>query len=562
MSSIEALDDDELVRYFAGLSIEKRQRLVGAALVTLDEDQLDVVTEGVTARKKAFNRPDTDVARLDATHRWPELNTSRLLDHQKVAVAWILRREREPFCGVSGTLCSLEMGLGKTLIALTVVALTPGRGPTLYVCKTALLQTIVDEVAKFYGGRLNASVFHKDYLGPRGFSSFDFAQYNFIITTYDAMLALHKKKDRRLELVNWYRVIADESQVFRNDKTGLFAAISLIKSEKRLCLTGTPVVNTCADLETQLRWMGLTVELTPANYRNLDIERLLLEMKKSDVYAGTPVTRTIVPVNLSDAERFIYKQLCLQATELVSIWKKEHSGTRGDKSVTAQQLLVMITRMRQVCDAPYLITPESRSEFSLTAGESVVNPAQCAEWAQWEQWLRQPGVGTNSTHSSKMSAAVDLIRSIPAEDKILVFSNWVGPLKVLQRRLDHEMIKSRIGTGETKDLHDEIKLFSSDPECRVLLLSMGVGSVGLTITSANHCIMLEPHWNCNNESQAAARVDRIGQTKPVKIYSLITVNSVEKYMQDTSNAKLEDANEFLHGEKGVNLLDQITQFGI
>ncbi|MCJ1348150.1 hypothetical protein MMC31_006381 [Peltigera leucophlebia] len=83
-----------------------------------------------------------------------------------------------------------------------------------------------------------------------------------------------------------------------------------------------------------------------------------------------------------------------------------------------------------------------------------------------------------------------------------------------------------------------MRRFSSEPDLRVMLLSTGCGSVGLNLTAASYVHTVEPQWNPMVEAQAAARVDRLNQTKNIVIIRYIVERSIEERIQTRQKRKI------------------------
>ena len=96
-------------------------------------------------------------------------------------------------------------------------------------------------------------------------------------------------------------------------------------------------------------------------------------------------------------------------------------------------------------------------------------------------------------------------------------------------------------TGQTT-VSERINLvdeFNNDPDKKLFLISLKAGGTGLNLTSADMVIHYDPWWNLSVENQATDRTHRIGQTKKVQVYKLITKNSIEEKMYDLQKRKEE-----------------------
>ena len=111
--------------------------------------------------------------------------------------------------------------------------------------------------------------------------------------------------------------------------------------------------------------------------------------------------------------------------------------------------------------------------------------------------------------------------------RALVFSQFTGFLKRVRTRLDRDGIGYCYLDGRTRNRQDVIEKFRSgtDP---VFLISLKAGGLGLNLTEADYCILLDPWWNPATETQAVDRAHRIGQTKTVMVYRLVAKDTIEE----------------------------------
>lgn len=148
--------------------------------------------------------------------------------------------------------------------------------------------------------------------------------------------------------------------------------------------------------------------------------------------------------------------------------------------------------------------------------------------------------------SSKIQAAIDVLKSIfnthaltdsdtiessssQIAPKAIVFSQWTGMLDMLGLSLDSNLINFRRldGSMSLNNRETAVEEFKTDPEVRVMLMSLKAGNLGLNMIAASHVIMLDPWWNPYAEDQAVDRAHRIGQTRPVTVTRFTVKDSVE-----------------------------------
>ena len=399
-----------------------------------------------------------------------------LLPHQQQALDWCAQRKARPLAGITGGILCLEMGLGKTLIALM---LCHTERPNLVLCNKSLVQTVKDDALKFFGTALTVAVVTTTQKQT-------FATAHIYLATYDTVLALHKKQFRTLFTTEFRHLVADESQRLTNPKSQLFAAVARIKARYRFCLTGTPLKRSGNDLHAQLQFCGLTGcdRWSKSRYEELGLCDAVfrLSLADSDIQLPEKIPHK-VSVVFTPAEREVYDtahNACLEAMAEVKAKKGPFSS-----------VLVRLLRAREVC-----VT----SSFA-------------------------PG------HlSSKLTAVKNMIDTLGPTDKVLVFSSFPKALELLRGALP---VVTMLNGGTTGPQRAK-RLAAFRETGRVLLMTNSVGSLGLNLSEANHVVLLEPCWHQGDASQCVARAWRIGQVREVHVWRFIMTDSVEqKMVQET-----------------------------
>ena len=144
----------------------------------------------------------------------------------------------------------------------------------------------------------------------------------------------------------------------------------------------------------------------------------------------------------------------------------------------------------------------------------------------------------NINESGKFEQLQDMLEEIIAEKhRILLFSQFVGMLDIIQDWLVKKGIKHEYLSGKTKDRQAVVDRFNNDSTIPVFLVSLKAGGTGLNLTGADYVIHYDPWWNPAVEDQATDRAYRIGQTKKVFVYRLITKGTVEEKIQALKSKK-------------------------
>ncbi|KAE9378727.1 hypothetical protein N431DRAFT_363389 [Stipitochalara longipes BDJ] len=138
----------------------------------------------------------------------------------------------------------------------------------------------------------------------------------------------------------------------------------------------------------------------------------------------------------------------------------------------------------------------------------------------------------------------ELSRPLPAGKtkpfKSVVFSYWTRMLDLVQIAFEAEGLSFARVDGQTtlpKRMR-ALETFNNDPDCRIMLASIGSIGEGVDLTAANHVHILEPQWNPMTEAQAVDRVHRIGQQRDVVITRYLIQDSIEDYVSWIQKNKL------------------------
>jgi len=158
-------------------------------------------------------------------------------------------------------------------------------------------------------------------------------------------------------------------------------------------------------------------------------------------------------------------------------------------------------------------------------------------------------VGSDAA-SGKTETLFELLEPLLAEgQKVLVFSQFVQMLKLLEADCLQRQIPTHILTGETKQRQDVVSAFQADNKPGVFLLSLRAAGTGLNLTTASYVVLYDPWWNPAVEAQAIDRSHRIGQTRTVNAYRLIAPGTVEEKIWELQQHKAQTIADVL-GEEG------------
>jgi len=327
--------------------------------------------------------------------------------------------------------------------------------------------------------------------------------YDLILTTYGT---LRRDALRFKDLVFDY-VILDEAQAVKNASTESAKAVRLLRGDHRLALSGTPVENHLGELWSLFEFLnpGLlgassAFQLSGGAMRNPDEETrkllshalrpFLLRRTKEQVAKELPakIEQTIY-CELEPRQRTLYNDLRQHYRD--SLLKKIGSDGIAKSKI---QVLEALLRLRQAACHPGLIDPKHAKE-----------------------------------PSAKLDVLLDRLREVLDEGhKALVFSQFTSLLAIVRQRLKMSGTVYEYLDGKTRDRQARVERFQNDPDCRLFLISLKAGGLGLNLTAADYVFILDPWWNPAVEAQAVDRAHRIGQARQVFAYRLIARDTVEE----------------------------------
>jgi len=445
-----------------------------------------------------------------------------LRDYQVAGFKWLAQLAH---WGVGACLAD-DMGLGKTIQALAGILLHAGKGPTLVVAPLSVMGNWQDECEKF-APTLTPLIF-----GPGDREKFldDIGPFDIVISSY----GLLQVEAEKLSGVKWQTIVLDEAQAIKNMKTKRSKAAMKLPAAFRIITTGTPVENHLDELWTLFNFLNPGLLGGFGKFKNtfaIPIERdrdkeaaarlrklirpFILRRLKTDVLKELPEkTEITLKVEMSQDEALLYEAHRLRAIENIE---------KADDKAGAKHLRILaeLTRLRQICCNPALILPDTHIE------------------------------------SSKLKVFGNVVKELMEnKHKALVFSQFVGHLKILKKFLDKKNISYQYLDGSTpaKTRKDRITAFQNG-EGDFFLISLKAGGFGLNLTAADYVIHMDPWWNPAVEDQASDRAHRIGQTRPVTVYRLVVKNSIEEQIVTLHQEKRDLAQRLLEGSDTAGKLN-------
>lgn len=504
------------------------------------ESQLGAEIQAPAHWKKAVHQ-QTGTAELPA----PDLGNleKTLRPYQKTGVAWMQFLRENRFGGVLAD----EMGLGKTLQTLAFLrsirqsasGSTSGSKksnssksprPFLVVCPTSLVTNWAREAENFTP---ELSTLVLSGTGRKKFFK-DIPSHDLIITSY----ALIRRDSEMYDPIEFDTVILDEAQHIKNRQTQNALAVKFLKRDHSLALSGTPMENSVLDLWSIFdflmpRFLGraddfrdryenpILRDKDPTAQERLGrrIRPFILRRLKRDVAPELPERLEQVSwCELTSAQRGIYAQALDAARKEVLAGAGQH-GSKASRLNALNALL----RLRQIC-CDIRLLPQM---------DSV-----------------QKAAGLKN--SGKMELFEELLEEIlDGSHRALVFSQFTKYLGLIRSRLEKQGVEYCYLDGSTKNRAEVVDRFQNSKDIPVFLISLKAGGVGLNLTGADTVIHMDPWWNPAVEDQATQRAHRIGQSRVVTSYKLITRGTVEEKILELQNKKRAAIETLFKGEESL-----------
>ncbi len=504
----------------AGFGQQERLRLFwpDARYLLLDLEkrglEYEVPSENQAVWEELVNCPEPEQLPL------PKPLQPVMRKYQKQGFAFLADRLRYRI----GAILADDMGLGKTLQVLALIQALrqeldgqsdPSQRPpqtaggasdrkalALVVCPASVSSVWQEECAKFCPD-LKCAIYagspeqRRLLLKERGWDLL-IANYALVRNDIDVIA------QTRFELA-----VLDEAQQIKNPEALVSQAVKRLQTEQRLALTGTPLENRLLDLWSIMDFLNPDFLDSQNNfiktYESTDraaelgrfVAPIMLRRTKSMVAAELPPRISeVIRIEMGEQQRQFYDRLLAASRE------------KAGKSNTAIEILALLTRLRQACCDPRLIQePSHRTE-----------------------------------DSAKLETLLGMVEELLAEDhSILIFSQFVGMLNLIEEALRQRDLNYAKITGQTpvQKRGEIVREFNQNEKPGVFLLSLKAAGTGLTLTRADYVFIYDPWWNPAVENQAIDRTHRIGQTKTVVAYRLVTAATVEENVMRLQKEKAE-----------------------
>jgi superfamily II DNA or RNA helicase len=441
-----------------------------------------------------------------------------------------------------GGILADDMGLGKTLQTLAWLAWLKEQNkknhkPSLVICPASVLHNWQREAERFTP---DLKVLVLESGAARHNLRKQIPQNDIIVTNY----ALLRRDLEELQKFAFRAVILDEAQFIKNPGAQVSRSVKQVKSEHRLALTGTPLENRLLDL-----W-SIVDFIQPGYLGNQDQFADTYEPRAPIADETAPVEPLPRGEQTESVQRIARKRLSAKLRPLLLRRLKKHVAKdlpdrieeRLDCPLGDEQRKLYLAELRR-----------SRDQVMKVVETQGINKSKMhvlAALTRLRQICCHPSLVGSDTASGKTDTLFELLDPLVADgQKVLVFSQFVRMLQLLEKECQTRQITTHVLTGQTKDRQRVVSEFQADTSPGVFLLSLRAAGTGLNLTNASYVVLYDPWWNPAVEAQAIDRSHRIGQTQTVNAYRLIAPGTVEEKIWELQQSKAQTIADVL-GEEG------------
>jgi len=500
-----------------------------------------------------------------------------LRSYQKEGVNWLAFLNKY---NLHGILCD-DMGLGKTLQTICIMASDDIRRrekyqltgktadaplPSLVVCPSTLVSHWEAEIQKFCQDRVTTL----RLIGPsneRKKLRDNVKGVNVVITSYEVIrndVDYFSDPD-----VVWNYCILDEGHIIKNPKAKLTLAVKNVRALHRLILSGTPIQNNVLELWSLFDFLMPGFLGQQADFNAMYSKPILQsrdakassEAQESGILAMEALHRQVLPFILRRLKEDVLQDLPPKIIqdyhcELSPLQRKlyHHFSSQNQdiaKSSDKMHVFNALQYLRKLCSDPQLVLKPTHPLYKpimadlQLSNSSLDSLDHSPKLLALKELLNECGIGLTESDPDNLVNA--------AGHRALIFCQMKSTIDLIEEKLFKafmpEVSYMRMdGQTPAPKRVPMVKHFNDDPTIDCFLLTTNVGGLGLNLTGADTVIFMEHDWNPMKDLQAMDRAHRIGATRTVNVYRLITLNTLEEKIMSLQKFKLQTANTVVNAE--------------
>lgn len=502
------------VRWLHKRQIDKRRHQVQLSVIELIRlhlmDEIDF--KGHSAAEKQATELLNELMQF-RTPSAPDLEgfNCNLRAYQVLGVQWLWFLHCN---ALSGLLCD-DMGLGKTHQTMALMASIRNENAKkanvkkyfLVVCPTSVLYHWQEKLQAFLPG-VRVLLFSGQGRSLEGFAD----NYDVLLTSYGIL----RNEIEALSAMTFTLAVFDEVQVAKNHHSRTYAALHALKASMRLGLTGTPIENYLRELKALFDLVIPHYMPNESDFRELFVKPIekegsseqkkmlskmirpfVMRRKKKDVLNDLPdKIEEISHCDLTGEQRELYNSVLRAGRNHIL------SELNDDKhAVPYIHIFALLSSLKQICNHPavFLKCPQKYRDYSS---------------GKWDLFLEL------------------LTEARDSRQKVVVYSQYLSMLDIIEEYLSEHGIGYASIRGATVNRREQLQRFQNDPACEIFVGSLHAAGLGIDLTAASVVIHYDRWWNAARENQATDRVHRIGQTKGVQVFKLVTKHSFEEQIDE------------------------------
>ncbi|KAL8610511.1 hypothetical protein ACOMHN_060431 [Nucella lapillus] len=501
----------------------------------------------------------------------------RLYKYQKTGVRWLW----ELHCQQTGGIVGDEMGLGKTIQMIAFLAALQhsrlrsaqfryeGLGPCVIVCPATVMHQWVEEFHTWYPD-FRVAILHSSgsFSGSQADLVRSMVKSRGVLVTSFSTLVI--QQDLLLPHA-WHYLVLDEGHKIRNPDAQVTLCCKQFRTSHRIILSGSPVQNNLKELWSLFDFVfpgklgtlpdflaHFSVPIVQGGYANATQVQVVMA-------TGVPVCcrwrqPTSVPVCCDDYDECCdifqvsqqvetaYKCACvLRDTINPYLLRRMKADVKATLDLPAKNEQVLFCRLTDEQRDIYQEYLDSRECQAILAGKYQVFPGLTT----LRKICNHPDLSTGGPRvlvgqdtggdpeleygywrrSGKQVVVEALLKLWHQQDhRVLLFSQSTAMLDILEGFVQDRQFQYLRMDGSTPIASRQplVHQFNQTKSIYLFLLTTRVGGLGLNLTGANRIIIYDPDWNPSTDMQARERAWRIGQTRQVTIYRLLTSGTIEE----------------------------------